>query len=214
MGVLKNSGLTIGGLVNSLPGYRVFRRFYRSLQRVGTTDEHWARVVMNREVQEIITRLSPVSLDTLEISGSSWKGVPFRSYQDVHYPDFDICESSLEQTFGLIIAEQIFEHLLWPYRAGKNVHKMLEPEGYFLVTTPFLLRAHGFPNDCSCWTETGIKYFLAECGFDLLKIKTGSWGKRACVHANFTDWQRYRPWFHSLRNEPDFPIVVWALAQK
>jgi hypothetical protein len=91
---------------------------------------------------------------------------------------------------------------------------MLKSDGYFLITTPFLLRVHNFPIDCSRWTETGIKYFLAECGFDIERIQTGSWGNRACIQANFLNWAIYRPWFHSLKNEPDFPVVVWALAQK
>jgi hypothetical protein len=114
----------------------------------------------------------------------------------------------------LIIAEQVFEHLLWPYRAGKNVHRMLNQGGYFLITTPFLVRIHSGPTDCSRWTETGIRYFLAECGFSLERIQTGSWGNRACVRANFSQWSRYRRLVHSLRNEPSFPVVVWALAQK
>jgi hypothetical protein len=68
--------------------------------------------------------------------------------------------------------------------------------------------------DCSRWTETGLQYFLAEAGFDLDGIKTGSWGNRACVKANFTAWARYRSRLHSLRNERAYPVVVWALARK
>jgi SAM-dependent methyltransferase len=140
--------------------------------------------------------------------------MPFRSYKSLYYPDFDICESSLADQFDLILADQVFEHLLWPYRAGKNVYKMLNRGGYFLITTPFLIRVHNFPIDCSRWTEIGLKYFLAECGFDLEHIRTGSWGNRACVRANFSRWILYRPWLHSLKNEPLFPVAVWALAQK
>ena len=58
-----------------------------------------------------------------------------------------------------------------------------------------------------------MKYFLAECGFDLERIQTASWGNRACIKANFNKWAR-RGWFGSLHNEPDFPVTVWALAQK
>jgi len=200
--------------LKSLPGNSILRPVYRSLQRVGSTGEHWARVVMNHETREIISGLSPGNLKTLEISGSWWQEMPFRGYKSVQYPDFDICESSLEETFDLIIAEQVFEHLLWPYQAVKNVYKMLNPNGYFLVTTPFLIRVHNYPTDCSRWTETGLKHFLAESGFSIDRIRTGAWGNRGCVRANFYDWKLYRPLFHSLKNEPAFPVVVWALAQK
>lgn len=90
---------------------------------------------------------------------------------------------------------------------------MLKPGGYFLVTTPFLIKVHPVPHDCTRWTETGIKYFLHEGGFPMEDTVTGSWGNRACVKANFKRWAR-RGWFGSLKNEPDFPVSVWALARK
>ncbi|WP_293353588.1 MULTISPECIES: methyltransferase domain-containing protein [unclassified Microcoleus] len=181
----------------------------------GAVDEHWCRVVMNCETRNIVKSLQPDRLNTLEISGDSWgKLESFQSYKSLNYPEFDICECCLDQTFDLIIAEQIFEHLLWPYRAGKNIYQMLDKNGYFLITIPFLIRIHDYPNDCSRWTETGIKYLLAECGFNLERIQTGSWGNRACIVANFSKWEYYNASIHSLANEPDFPLVVWALAQK
>jgi hypothetical protein len=181
----------------------------------GAVGEHWCRVVMNRETRKIVKSLQPDRLNVLEISGDSWgKLESFRSYKSLSYPNFDICESCLDETFNLIIAEQIFEHLLWPYRAGKNIYQMLDNNGYFLITIPFLIRIHDYPADCSRWTETGIKYLLAECGFNLESIQTGSWGNRACIVANFARWEYYNPAIHSLVNEPDFPLVVWALAQK
>ena len=91
---------------------------------------------------------------------------------------------------------------------------MLRAGGYFLVSTPFLVRIHDYPVDCTRWTEIGLKYFLAECGFALDGIQTGSWGNRACVKANFGGWVRYRRRLHNLKNEPDVPYHVWALARK
>jgi SAM-dependent methyltransferase len=139
----------------------------------------------------------------------------FRDYQQIDFPEYDICAGVLPTTYDLIIAEQVFEHLLWPYRAGRNVYQMLNAGGYFLITTPFLVKVHNYPTDCSRWTETGLKYFLAECGFPLETIVTGSWGNAACIEANFGPrWTIYQKWRHSLANDPDLPIVVWALARK
>jgi SAM-dependent methyltransferase len=176
---------------------------------------HWVRTVMDRETRQLVQSIGPQQLNALEISGRTWGRIEqFKTYRSVHYPDFDICADTLPEQFDLILAEQVWEHLLWPYRAGKNVYAMLRPGGHFLITTPFLIRIHGgWYSDCTRWTETGIKHFLAECGFGLEKIQTGSWGNRACVRANFKSWAWKWPW-RSLRNEPDFPVVVWALAQK
>jgi SAM-dependent methyltransferase len=185
------------------------------LHRLGRKDEMWARVVMNRSTRDLVSQLRPEELSVLEISGDAWDGaLPFASYAKVGYPDFDICESALDDRFDLVIAEQVFEHLRWPYRAGRHVYDMLNPGGHFLVTTPFLLRVHDIPLDCSRWTEQGMRHLLAECGFPLELTKSGSWGNRRCVRKNFSHWAKYWPGIHSLENEPDFPVVVWALARR
>jgi SAM-dependent methyltransferase len=184
------------------------------LTTVGYDYGHWTRTVMYKECFRLVNTLNLSQMDALEISaGDKWQKLGFRTFTEANFPQFDICVHKLDRTFDMIIADQVFEHLLWPYRAAKNVYDMLRPGGYFLVTTPFLIRQHAIPIDCSRWTETGMKYFLAECGFPLERTVTGSWGNRACVKANFTRWAR-RGWFGSLRNEPDFPVAVWALAQK
>jgi SAM-dependent methyltransferase len=204
---------TTSDSVKPWPGYALLSRLSWTLASY-ITSRHWVRIVMNRETRELVQSVQPDQLSVLEIAGDYWGHVEqFKQYRSVHYPEFDICAGALPEQFDLIIAEQVFEHLLWPYRAGKHVYEMLRPGGYFLITTPFLIRIHGAPYDCSRWTETGIRYFLAECGFDLERIQTGAWGNRACVRANFSRWAWKWPW-RSLRNEPDFPVSVWAFAQK
>lgn len=184
------------------------------LTRIGYDYRHWTRPVMYDECTRWLEELEPQSIDALEISaGQQWQTLNFRSFREANYPEFDICADILEDKFDLIIADQVWEHLLWPHRATKNVYEMLRPGGYFLVTTPFLIRVHAIPHDCTRWTENGMKHFLAECGFPIEDIRTDSWGNRACVKANFSRWAR-RGWFGSLKNEPDFPVSVWALARK
>jgi SAM-dependent methyltransferase len=182
---------------------------------LGRQPIQWARVVMDRETQSFVESLPLQEMDALEISGDKWQRLPFRAYQNVHYPEFDVCEDVLgKAAFDFIVAEQVLEHILWPYRAVRNIHAMLRPGGWFLVTTPFLLRLHPMPHDCCRWTEEGMRYLLAEAGFDLKCIRTGSWGSRACVKANFHHWVKWTPWLHSLKNEQAYPVVVWAFAQK
>jgi 2-polyprenyl-3-methyl-5-hydroxy-6-metoxy-1,4-benzoquinol methylase len=187
---------------------------YQKLIGYNAKGKHWCRVVMDQETDKLVDSLNIPSLDVLEISGDKWKPKGFKSYTSVQYPEFDICANAMDRQFDLIIAEQVFEHLLWPYQAGRNVHSMLMPGGHFLITTPFMIRVHNFPYDCSRWTATGLRYFLAECGFSLEQITVGSWGNEKCVVANFHDWMPYNKRKHSLHNEEDFPLVVWAIAKK
>jgi SAM-dependent methyltransferase len=192
------------------------RAFGRRLIRAVTAADSssWSRVVMNQETRRLVEGLGPGTLDALEVSGEGWRDFGFKSYRSVSYPGYDVCAGALPERFDIIIAEQVFEHLLWPYRAGKHVYEMLRPGGYFHMSTPFLYPVHDVPVDCSRWTETGLRYFLAECGFPPEACTTGSWGNRACVRQYLKRGVRYRRWLHSLRNEPAVPIVVWAVARK
>ncbi len=184
----------------------------KTLTRYDVRD--WIRQVSNSECTKLLEGIHPEKLNVLEISaGQKWQELPFKSFRGVYYPEFDICKETLPERFDLIIADQVWEHIAWPYRATKNVYEMLAPGGYFLNTTPFLIRVHEMPLDCSRWTETGMKYLLAEGGFPMEKIVTGSWGNRACIRANlraFPGWARRG--YGSLKNEPDYPVIVWALA--
>lgn len=200
-------------IFHTLPGWKRIRPLFDAL--TGAENKTWSRVIMQQKTHQIVESLKPHNLKVLEISGDYWKNNNFKEYRTVQYPDFDICENVIQEHFDLIIAEQVFEHLLWPYRAGRNVYRMLEQNGYFLISTPFLVQIHNYPIDCTRWTEIGLKYFLAECGFTLEKIQTDSWGNRSCTEANFRLFgRRYRRRLHSLKNERFFPYHVWAIAGK
>lgn len=181
---------------------------------VGHTELSWTRVVMNEETLQWVRALDTAGMDALEISGEYWKKrVPYKSYRSAWYPDYDVCERPLPELFDLVFAEQVFEHLLYPFRGARHVHQMLRPGGYFLLTTPFLFRVHASPTDCTRWTPQGMAYFLEEAGFSRDRMRVGSWGNRACVKASLKG-RNYCSRIHSLQNEPDFPLSVWALAQK
>ncbi|MBM0204185.1 methyltransferase domain-containing protein [Micromonospora sp. STR1s_5] len=190
-------------------------RIRSALKAVGFDTTDWVRVVMYRRCFEFIRSLGPHELDALEIAaGPQWvRELTFRSYTPTQYPHFDICDDVLDRRFDVIIADQVFEHLKSPRRAAQNVYEMLKLGGHFVITTPFLIRVHESPIDCSRWTETGLSYLLQEAGFLESDIVTESWGNRACVAANFSRWPKYG-WGRSLRNEPNFPVMVWAYARK
>lgn len=200
--------------VHSRTSKEQWAKLRKMIRTMGIETGDWQRVVMYQRCFEFIRQLNPSTVDVMEISGGpQWvREFNFRSYTDLTYPEFDICSQTVDRQFDLIIADQVFEHLKWPYRAGRNVYSMLKPGGHFVVATPFLIRVHKVPIDCSRWTEDGLSYLLQECGFPAGEIQTGSWGNRACVKGNFHHWAKAG--FRSLVNEPDFPVVVWAFARK
>lgn len=188
-------------------------RYFR--QCFGIRDTQWARVVMDRETKRFIGTLNYRTYDALEISGDKWKNFGFKTYLNTQYPEYDLCEKPLiTNAYDIVIVEQVLEHVEKPSDAIQNAWKMLRIGGLFLVTTPFLVRIHLNFCDYSRWTERGLKNLLAESGFSIDEITAGSWGNQGCVRANFYGWANWIPWFDSLDNEPEFPIVVWAFARK
>lgn len=175
----------------------------------------WQRVVMYEKCDAFIDGLRPPRMDALEISpGHNFQKHAFRSFAKTDYPKFNICEDQLDREFDLIIADQVWEHLKWPYKAARNVYTMLRPGGWFVCTVPFMIRLHYAPIDCSRWSEDGLRYFLAECGWDLKCIQSGSWGNRAYIKAHMDGTWPRRGILGSLKNEPDWPVAVWAFAQR
>jgi len=171
----------------------------------------WSRIVMDDAIDAYVRSLDYTSMAAFEISGKKWANFGFRSYMRAEWPEYDWCAGTVDGVFDIVIAEQVLEHVKEPATALRNAHAMLADDGVLLLSTPFLIRIHGLPFDGFRWTPDGLRQLLNDCGF--ANVETYSWGNRACVRANFTKWVAHRPW-HSLRNEPLFPVVVWAFARK
>ena len=81
--------------------------------------------------------------------------------------------------------------------------------------SPFLIRVHELPlfamHDYWRFTPRGLRHLLEQGG--LLVETVDSWGNRRCIRGNLDRWPAYRRW-HSLRNEPDMPVQVWAFARR
>jgi SAM-dependent methyltransferase len=132
------------------------------------------------------------------------------------YPEFDICEPLPEHDrFDVVICEQVLEHVPDPWRAAANLKELCEPGGHVIVSTPFLIRVHELPafdlRDYWRFTPRGLRTLLEGAGLEVDEVS--SWGNRDCVVGNFDRWPAYR-WWHSLRNERDLPVQVWAFARR
>jgi SAM-dependent methyltransferase len=175
-------------------------------------DRQWLREVMNRDTAAVFTSLGPDRLDVAEISGDLRANIAWKSYRSFGYPDWDLCTSDFpEASFDLVICEQVLEHVPDPVAAVRSLRSMTREGGAVFVSTPFLLRIHGHPNDYWRFTPAGMERLLTDGGLRVDWVR--SWGNRGVVRANFGRWAFYRRW-RSLKNDPDLPIVVWALAHR
>jgi SAM-dependent methyltransferase len=218
------SGLADQGSVSRRLAARA-RQAARRLRRVGDRArlpeasnplEQWQRMHLNGAVDSHLTSLGPSNLSAAEISGDSHAGRDWREYTTLMYPEFDICAPLGDQgRFDVVICEQVLEHVEDPWGAARNLRDLCEPGGHVVVSTPFLIRLHELPafgmRDYWRFTPRGLRTLLEGAGLEVDEVS--SWGNRDVVAGNFDRWPAYR-WWHSLRNEPDLPVQVWAFARR
>jgi SAM-dependent methyltransferase len=178
--------------------------------------EHWQRIVLNDELSARIDALGPEGLRAAEISGDTHAGRGWRHYESLMYPEFDICAPVAKPgRFDVVICEQVLEHVPDPFAAAVNLWELCAPDGHVIVSTPFLIRVHELPQydmrDYWRFTPRGLRTLLERGGLEVEEV--GSWGNRDCVAGNLDSWPAFRPW-HSLRDEPDLPVQVWAFARR
>ena len=99
--------------------------------------------------------------------------------------------------------------------AMRNLMGLCNPGGLVIVSTPFMIRVHEVPlflmKDYWRFTPRGLGTLVESAGLELEAVN--SLGNRQCVVGNFNGWPARRRW-HSMRNEPDFPVQVWAFARR
>jgi SAM-dependent methyltransferase len=184
------------------------------------TDEplqHWQRIVLNDAIREYLDSLGTGQLRGAEISGETHADRPWKEYASLMYPEFDLL-ADVEQggRYDVVICEQVLEHVADPFRAAANLRELCAAGGRVIVSTPFLVRLHEMQliydmKDYWRFTPRGLATLLERGGLEVESV--GSWGNRDCVVGNFDSWPAFR-WWHSLRNEPDLPVQVWAFARR
>jgi SAM-dependent methyltransferase len=177
--------------------------------------DQWQRVTLNAAVSRHLDSLGPSQLSAAEISGDAQARKPWREFVNLDYPAFDLCAPLGDhKRYDVVICEQVIEHVIDPFRAAENLRGLCVPGGHVVVSTPFLIRVHELPlyglADYWRFTPRGLRTLLERAG--LIVDSLDSWGNRSCIVGNLRAWPGYRRW-HSLRNEPDTPVQVWAFAR-
>ena len=188
----------------------------RAFPLAAEAEDHWQRQVMIEAVNARIEALDPPTRSAAEISGETHAAVPWREYASLPYPEFDLCAPLTEERrFDVVICEQVIEHVVDPCAAVANLRDLCVPGGLVIVSTPFLIKVHEVPlflmKDYWRFTPRGLQTLLESAGLEVEEV--ASWGNRQCVVGNFSRWSARRRW-HSMRNEPDFPVQVWAYARR
>lgn len=99
-----------------------------------------------------------------EVKSRTRTDVEFITYDGIHIP-FD------NNHFDLIYCRQVFEHVRYPQKLMKEIHRVLKPGGYLIGSTSQLEPFHSY----SIWNYTpyGFYLLLKGAGLQLVELRPG-----------------------------------------
>lgn len=92
-----------------------------------------------------------------------------------------ICEANkipLDNTsFNTVLSTQVIEHVEDHQGLVDEAYRLLNPNGYFILSGPFYWYFHEEPYDFFRFTKHGFKYILEKSGFEIVEIieNGGAW---------------------------------------
>ena len=66
---------------------------------------------------------------------------------------------------------EVLEHVFNPDNFLKQIHKVVKPDGYCLVTIPFIWGEHEQPYDFARYSSFGLKHLFDINGFEIIEHK-------------------------------------------
>jgi len=89
----------------------------------------------------------------------------------------DICSDQLLDrypemlgSFDVVYSNNVFEHLINPFAAMQNLHRLLSPGGITIVNAPFAWRYHEVPQDYFRYTHSGLVALLTVNGISDFEV--------------------------------------------
>ncbi|HWE26104.1 MAG TPA: methyltransferase domain-containing protein [Myxococcales bacterium] len=91
-----------------------------------------------------------------------------------------------EASFDLVICTQVLEHCADPWKAMREMHRILRPGGHVVVSAPHVWFFHPHPTDHWRFTQQGLAHLVASAGFVVRQLRSqGGTVLAAAQVANF-----------------------------
>ena len=140
---------------------------------------------------EHISKRSPRLLQCLDVGGNSGKPFEMRIRRRLNYTSLDFVAAAPARdnrslarprarslvgnvqacnrhipaaSYDLVMASNVFEHLLMPWRAASEMVRLARPGGYIVMTAPFSSRYHAYPIDTLRLTHTMARFLFERTG--------------------------------------------------
>ena len=69
------------------------------------------------------------------------------------------------------ICLEVLEHVPDPFKALREINRILKQDGILIISVPHLSRLHEIPYDFYRYTRYGLEFILKECGFKIIDIR-------------------------------------------
>jgi SAM-dependent methyltransferase len=105
--------------------------------------------------------------------------------------------------FDSVISNEVLEHVFNPDEHLAEIHRVLKPEGKFLLTVPFLWDEHEQPYDYARYSSFGLRHLLERNGFEVVEQRKSVADTRAIFQIinlylyKKTTWMR-KNWYFDL----------------
>ncbi len=76
-----------------------------------------------------------------------------------------------DDTYDTAICLEVLEHVPQPFKATKEINRILKTNGIFIMSVPHLSRLHEQPHDYYRYTKYGIRAMLEDSGFEIQEMQ-------------------------------------------
>ena len=74
-------------------------------------------------------------------------------------------------TYDSAACLEVLEHVPDPFRAAREIYRILRPGGTLVLSVPHLSRLHEEPNDFYRYTRYGVRRLLTQAGFEVERVQ-------------------------------------------
>lgn len=76
-----------------------------------------------------------------------------------------------DETYDTALCVEVLEHVPDPFRAAREIYRILKSGGILVMSVPHLSRLHDEPHDYYRYTRHGVRHLLEQAGFEVAQLE-------------------------------------------